>query len=245
MSDARAQSWSARVRLSAGSFSLDVSLGGATGVIALIGPNGSGKTTVLRALAGAVLPESAELVVSGAVLEHTEQGVRVPIEARRVGYVPQGYGLFTHLSVVDNVAFGLSTGTQRVPKRERHERVTALLAELGCAELAERRVHELSGGERQRIALARALVTRPRMLLLDEPLAALDVSIRRDVRALLSRHLDEFEGPCVLVTHDVRDVEALAKTVVVLDAGRVVQAGTLAELRAAPVNAFVAEFVGA
>ncbi|MEM1349104.1 MAG: ABC transporter ATP-binding protein [Myxococcota bacterium] len=245
MSEPHAPAWAATVCARVGAFSLDVSLHGSSGVVAVIGPNGSGKTTLLRALAGALDVDSAEVVVEGVVLEHTQRGVRVPIQARRVGYVPQGYGLFAHLDVADNVAFGLSAGAHRVARVERRRRAMSMLEELGCAELGDRRVGELSGGERQRVALARALVIQPRVLLLDEPLAALDVSVRRAVRAFLAERLERIHAPCVLVTHDVRDVEALAQRVVVLEAGRVAQVGTLEELRSAPANGFVEEFVSA
>ena len=237
--------WTAAIRARLGAFALDVSLEGDADVLAVVGPNGSGKTTVLRLLAGAVDPERAEIEVGAQVLASTSRGVHVPMERRRVGYVPQGYGLFPHLSVIDNVAFGLSTWPHRLAKAERHARAQRMLEELDCGALAQRRVEGLSGGEQQRIALARALVIEPNLLLLDEPLAALDATTRRTVRRFLADHLPSFGRPCVLVTHDVRDVEALAAAVVVLEQGRVLQRGTLEDLRAAPASDFVAEFVGA
>jgi len=238
-------SWSAEIRVRRDDFALDVALQGDAGVVALVGPNGSGKTTVLRILAGAVEPDYAEIEVAAQVVASTAGGIDVPMERRRMGYVPQGYGLFPHLSVIDNVAFGLSTWPHRLEKSERHARAQRLLDELDCGALAQRRVGRLSGGEQQRVALARALVIEPKLLLLDEPLAALDATTRRTVRRFLAEHLPSFQRPCVLVTHDVRDVEALATDVVVLERGQVVQRGTLEALRAAPASDFVAEFVGA
>ncbi len=236
--------WRAEVRARAGDFTLDVALEGDARPLALVGPNGSGKTTLLRVLAGAVRPEAAEIEIDGAVLHSSARGVEVPIEHRRVGYVPQGYGLFPHLSVLDNVAFGLSTGARRVDRRARHERARAVLDQLGVGALGPRLPGGLSGGEQQRVALARALVIEPALLLLDEPLAALDATARRAIRGFLAEHLRAFGRPCVIVTHDVRDVAALDLQVCVLEGGRVVQRGDLAALRAAPATDFVAEFVG-
>lgn len=236
--------WRAEVRARAGDFTLDVALEGDARPLALVGPNGSGKTTLLRVLAGAVRPEAAEIEVDGAVLHSSARGVEVPIEQRRVGYVPQGYGLFPHLSVLDNVAFGLSTGPRRADRRARHERARAVLDQLGVGALAPRLPGGLSGGEQQRVALARALVIDPALLLLDEPLAALDATARRAIRGFLAEHLRAFGRPCMVVTHDVRDVAALDLQVCVLEGGRVAQRGDLSALRAAPATDFVAEFVG-
>lgn len=235
--------WSAQIRGHLDDFVLDVELEVPGGVLAIVGPNGCGKTTLFRALVGALELELAEIVVSGVVLESTRQGRRLPMEQRGIGYVPQGYGLFPHLSAGENVAFGLSTGTGRRSRQVRKAKARSLLRELGCEALYERRVTELSGGEQQRVALARALVIEPRMLLLDEPLSALDIRTRRAVRSFLSGRLASFDGPSVIATHDVRDVAALGATLCVLDQGRVVQLGSLPELRSQPVNDFVAEFV--
>ena len=237
--------WRASVRAHVGDFSLDVELAGDGGVLALIGANGSGKTTFLKAIAGAIPTDAAEIVVGGEVLESTTAGLRAPIDRRRVAYLPQGYGLFPHLSVLDNVAFGLSTGPNKLDRPTRRKRAQAMLDDLGCEHLAPRRVRGLSGGEQQRVALARALVLEPRLLLLDEPLAALDATTRRSVRRVLGEHLATFQLPAIVVTHDVRDVEALDAVVAVLDAGKVVQQGSLDALRQAPHSEFVAEFVGA
>jgi len=238
------ESWRASVRARLGDFELDLELDGDARPLALIGQNGSGKTSLLRALAGAIEIEEAEIVVAGEVLASSSAGVSLPIEARRVGYVPQGYGLFAHLSVIDNVGFGLSTSLRRVARAERRRRAAAALDALDCADLAEREIAGLSGGEQQRVALARALVIDPALLLLDEPLAALDATTRQTVRRALAAHLRAFRRPALIVTHDVRDVVALDARVCVLERGRVIQRGELDDLRASPASAFVAEFVG-
>ncbi len=228
-----------RITAPMGAETLDVAFEAPAGPLAIIGPNGSGKTTLLRALVGAVKPRAGRIEADGDVLFDADAGVDRPIEQRRVAYVPQGYGLFPHLSVLDNVAFGLDGG-----RDERRVRARAMLDTFDCGHLAARRPRRLSGGEQQRVALARALVTEPRLLLLDEPLSALDASVRRVVRALLAERLRALGRPSIVVTHDVRDVAALDAPVCVLDGGRVIQRGPLAALRAAPANAFVAEFVG-
>ncbi len=236
-------SWRASIALRLGTLGLDVELQGDSGVTAILGPNGSGKTTLLRAIAGAVPVTRASIAVGDRVLADTARGIDRPIEQRGVGYVPQGYGLFPHLRVLENVAFGLSTGGGRMSRSARSSVARAMLERLDAAELAERSVGELSGGEQQRVALARALVIEPSLLLLDEPLASLDVRRRQSVRGFLAEQLSRWGRPALLVTHDVRDVAALGARVVVLDEGRVVQQGTLQELRANPKSELVAELV--
>ena len=237
--------WRVDVQARFEGFELDVSLQGDARPLAVVGPNGSGKTTLLRAIAGAVPVTHAHVEIGKTVLESTEPGIHVPIELRRVGYVPQGYGLFPHLTVLENVEFGLSTGPDRPPAETRRTRALEMLIELDCKPLANRHVDRLSGGEQQRIALARALVLEPDLLLLDEPLAALDATRRRAVRHFLAERLQAFGRPSIIVTHDVRDVVALNANIVVLEKGHVVQQGSLASLRQAPVNDFIAEFIGA
>ncbi len=238
-------SWRARLQAAVGPLTLDVDIHGLGTVTALVGPNGSGKTTILRTIAGARHPESGEILVDGAVLYRSEGGVDLAMEDRRVGYVPQGYGLFPHLRVLDNVAFGLTRSRGTGDGGGRRSLAFSMLEEMGCEELAHRFPKDLSGGEKQRVALARALVTEPRILLLDEPLAALDATSRRRMRRFLADKLRERNQTTLMVTHDPRDVEALNATVWILEAGRVVQSGTLADLRENPRTDFVAEFAGA
>lgn len=233
----------AHVSVTLGALDLDVALEVATGeVVAVVGPNGAGKTTLLRALAGLVPLAGGRVVLDGAVLEDPSTGAWVPTEQRPIGYVFQDYLLFPHLSVLENVAFGLRCrGTDR-----RGARTTAQswLERLDLADHAGDRPGALSGGQAQRVALARALATRPRLLLLDEPLAALDAATRLDVRAHLRRHLSTFDGARLLVTHDPVEAMVLADRLVVVEAGRVVQTGTPTEISRRPRSPYVARLVG-
>ncbi len=238
-------SWHLHARTPVGALQLDVTLHGPPGPLVLIGPNGSGKTTLLRVLAGALRPQHGTLRLGSQTLLDTERDVDVPSQHRGVGYVPQGYGLFPHLSVLDNVGFGLSTGPRRVPRAQRNAAALRVLETLECDQLASRFPTRLSGGEQQRVALARALVIEPALLALDEPLAALDITARRSVRRVLVQRLRELNTPSLIVTHDVRDVLALDAPVGVLEEGRIVQRGSLEALRSAPATEFVAEFTDA
>jgi molybdate transport system ATP-binding protein len=203
--------------------------------LALVGPNGAGKTTVLNALAGHVPIESGSILLGGRDI--TDE----PPEARRVGVVFQDFLLFPHLSVADNVAYGLRMrGTRRASARAA---TLPWLERFDLASLAARYPHELSGGQAQRVALARALAAEPEVLLLDEPMAALDVEVRDEVRAQLAGHLRDFAGPTVIVTHSAADVAALAADVVVLERGEVTQRGSWESLRSAPATAYVARLV--
>lgn len=237
--------WRLRVQARVGRFDLDVAIEGDTRPVALVGANGSGKTTLLRMIAGAQRPDRGLVELGGRTVFDGAAGIDVPIERRRVAYVPQGYGLFPHLRVLDNVAFGLASADRPLPARERRQRALAMLEGLGAGALAARFPRQLSGGEQQRVALARALVIDPSILLLDEPMAAMDTAHRRKVRRFLADWLVAQGRPALVVTHDVRDVIALDATVVALDAGRVVQRGTVSELQAAPATEFLAEFVAA
>jgi molybdate transport system ATP-binding protein len=213
-------------------FELAVALEAGAGAFALVGRSGAGKTTLLRAIAGLVRPRQGRIAVGDDVWFDAERGVDVPPERRSVGFVFQHYALFPHLTVAANVAFG---GRRRV--RE-------LLERFGLAHLAEVKPGELSGGERQRVALARALARDPAVLLLDEPLAALDAATRAGVRADLGALLRELDVPALLVSHDFDDAAALAARVGVLAEGRLLQTGTPGDLVAAPANRFVAELAG-
>lgn len=236
--------WEVAVCTRLDDFTLDVVIRGNQTPTAIIGPNGSGKTTLLRLIAGAHPRAQGRIVVEGRVLLDSERHVSLPPEARHVGYVPQGFGLFPHLRVVDNVAFGLAVSPRGQSGSMCRRSARALLGELGAGSLADRLPGGLSGGEQQRVALARALIVEPRLLLLDEPLATLDPSARRRLRQVLAERLASRPTPTILVTHDLRDVEALGARVVVLENGRVVQEGSLSELRAAPTSDFVEEFLG-
>ena len=231
----------AEVRVRRGTLQVDVSLHAEPGtVLAVLGPNGAGKSTVLRALSGLLALDTGHVRLDGEVLDAPD--VFVPPEHRRVGVVFQDYLLFAHLSVVENVAFGLrARGMERGAARRR---ATEWLGRVGLESLAESSPRSLSGGQAQRVALARALATEPTLLLLDEPLAALDAATRRGLRSDLRRHLATFGGVAVVVTHDPVDAYALADRVVVLDAGVVVQEGTIVEVTARPRSRYVAELVG-
>ena len=237
----RPVSLAAAVRLARAGFSLDVDLEVADGeVLAVLGPNGAGKSTLLRVLAGLLPADAARIAVDGEVWDG--DGVHLPAHRRRLGMVFQDHLLFPHLSVVENVAFGLRTrGIARQPARTA---AAAWLERVGIAELAGRRPAALSGGQAQRVALARALVGDPALLLLDEPLSALDARTRLTVRAELRRHLAEFGGSAVLVTHDPVDAMALADRVLVVEDGVIVQTGTPAEVARLPRTDYVARLVG-
>jgi ABC-type sulfate/molybdate transport systems ATPase subunit len=213
-------------------FRLALALAVGRETVALVGPSGAGKTSVLRAIAGLLRPERGRIGLESEAWLDTEHGIDIRPESRRVGFVFQEYALFPHMSVRANVAFG------------GRERVDELLERFGIAHLAGERPSTLSGGERQRVALARALARDPRVLLLDEPLSALDAYTRAQVRSELRELLRELALPTVMVTHDFDDAAALADRVGVLVEGRLLQVAAPAELVAAPADAFVASFTG-
>jgi molybdate transport system ATP-binding protein len=197
---------------------------------ALVGPSGAGKSTILRLIAGLRTPAAGKVVCNGEVW--FGPGVNVPVERRRIGFVFQDYALFPHRDVIGNVAFEARRDPDEV------------LRQLGIEHLAHARTRDLSGGERQRVALARALATDPQILLLDEPLAALDPGTRSGVAAELADVLERTRVPTVTVTHSYEEATLLADHVVVIDRGEVVQAGTGEELLHSPVSRFVADFAG-
>ncbi|WP_231930126.1 ABC transporter ATP-binding protein [Friedmanniella luteola] len=211
-------------------------------VVALVGPNGAGKSTALRALAGLLGLHRGRVELDGRLLADAGRRWHRPAHERGVGVVFQDYLLFPHLSVLDNVAFGLTARGR--PRPEARAVAAGWLARVGLGELAPARPRTLSGGQAQRVALARALATEPGLLLLDEPLAALDARTRLLVRGELRRHLQAFGGATVVVTHDPVDAAVLADRLVVVEAGRVVQTGTPAEVAARPRTDYVARLVG-
>jgi molybdate transport system ATP-binding protein len=220
----------AALRLAADTFSITV----------VFGASGAGKTTVLRCLAGLERPDQGHVRYGGAVWFDGATGISLPPQRRGVGVVFQEYALFPHLSAAGTIAYGLGS----LPAAERRRRVAEVLDLVGLAGLEGRRPGQLSGGERQRVALARALAPRPRLLLLDEPLAALDVPTRQELRRQLRRLLRELRVPALLVTHDRVEALGLGDSLVVMDGGKVCQSGAVAEVFARPASPAVARVVG-
>jgi molybdate transport system ATP-binding protein len=225
-----------------GDLELDVELAVESGeCLALAGPSGAGKTSILRVAAGLLRPAHGRVDANGATWLDTGRDIDVPAERRRCGYVFQDYALFPHLSAWQNVAYPL----RGMSRGERRARAHELLERFGLAARADARPRTLSGGERQRVAVARALARRPDVLLLDEPLSALDSRTRADAARELGLLLRESEAPALLVTHDFAEAAQLGDRVGVIDRGRVIQEGTASQLAAAPRSAFVADFTGA
>jgi molybdate transport system ATP-binding protein len=233
----------ADIQLRLSRLNLDTAFSVASGeVLALLGPNGSGKSTTLRALVGLLPLAGGRVVLDGTVLEDPAQHVKIPPEQRAISLMFQDYLLFPHLSAVENVAFGLrAKGTD---KKTARDKASQTMARLGLDGLAEAKPGSMSGGQQQRVAMARALVTDPKLLLLDEPLAALDVSTKTDVRRLLREVLRQSDAANVLVTHDLLDAVALGDRMVVIENGAIVQTGTPAEVTARPRSRYVADLVG-
>lgn len=225
-----------------GDIELEVSLHVDAGrCLALAGPSGAGKTTTLRLIAGTATPARGRVLCGERVWIDTERRIDTPPEGRRCGYVFQDYALFPHLCAWRNVAYGLGD----IPRSQRRTRALELLERLGLADRAEARPATMSGGERQRVALARALARRGDVLLLDEPLSALDTRTRADASVAVAEILRESEAPAILVTHDFAEAALLGDEVAVMDRGHIVQQGTASSLAAAPGTAFVANFAGA
>jgi molybdate transport system ATP-binding protein len=233
----------AHLALRLGSLDLEVRLSVAAGeVVALVGPNGAGKTTLLRALAGLQAIDRGCVELAGHVLEDPSRDVRLRPTQRGVGMVFQDHLLFPHLTALENVAFG--PRAQGTTARAAREEAAGWLGRVGIEKLMDARPSELSGGQRQLVALARALASRPALLLLDEPLAALDAETRQQVRRELRRHLGVFEGSTLLVTHDPLEALTLADRLVVLEGGRIVQDAAPAEVTSRPRSAWIATLVG-
>ena len=226
----------AAIRVQRNGFALDVDLSvGAGETVAVLGPNGAGKTTLLRALAGLIAVEG-RVELEGDVLDDSASARHVPTEQRHVGLVFQDHVLFPHMTVLQNVAFGVRGDAKRIARD--------WLDRAGLGDKADVLPRELSGGQAQRVALLRTLATEPRMLLLDEPLSALDVTVRAEVRRELSRQLSGFRGVRILVTHDPLEAMALADRLVVLEEGKVIQTGSPTDVTAKPRSRFVADLAG-
>lgn len=211
--------------------------------LALLGPNGAGKSTVAGALAGLIPIDRGQIVLGGRVLDDPERGVFVPPEERRVGVVFQDYVLFPHMSVKDNIGFGpasLGQGRQDVAVS-----TAEWMGRLGLDHLASRKGRRLSGGEAQKVALARALIIEPDLLILDEPLAALDTTTRTSLRHQLDDHLSAFAGPRLLITHDATEAFLLADRICVIEEGSVTQTGSADDIRLRPRTRYAADLAGA
>jgi len=233
---------SARVRfaLRLGDFDLDVDFDFPGGVMALFGPSASGKTTLLRCIAGLIRPPRAYLELDGAVWHDSQRGVWLPPHRRPVGYAFQEAALFPHLDVRGNLAYGF----KRVPPSERRLALEDVVPLLGLAPLLDRSVSGLSGGERQRVAIARSLLTSPRLLLLDEPFSALDTPARAQLQRDVAAMQRALELPVLLVTHNLAEAYFMSQRMAVLDRGQLLQAGAPAELMYRPRNRTVARLTG-
>lgn len=218
-----------------GEFTLELALDIAPGeTVALLGPNAAGKSTAVAAICGLLPVDSGRISLAGAVVDDPALGLFVPPERRHVGVVFQDGLLFPHLTVAENVEFGARSAAARTSAR-------AWLSRVGLEGIGDRRPGELSGGQAQRVALARALATEPSLLLLDEPLSALDVRTRGETRQVLAAHLAGFAGPRLLITHEPAEAFLLADRICILEAGRVTQFGAVADVRSRPRTAYAAE----
>ncbi|HTY80224.1 MAG TPA: ATP-binding cassette domain-containing protein [Candidatus Bathyarchaeia archaeon] len=221
-------------------FTLDVAWSAGEGVAALFGPSGAGKTLTLQCLSGLLTPDAGRIVVGERVLFDAAARINVPPQQRGLGYVFQGYALFPHLTVAANIAFGLR-GRSRA---EATRRTAEVIERMSLGGLEDRRPHEISGGQRQRVALGRALAPDPALLLLDEPLSALDVGLRQSLREELAGILSEWHVAAVLVTHDFPEAYRLGDQIVVYEAGQVIQAAPRSELLWRPASERVAGILG-
>lgn len=221
-------------------FVLDVRLECDAGITVLFGPSGSGKTLTLDSLAGFLKPDEGRVLLQNSILVDSGSGVCLPPQRRNIGYVFQNYALFPHMTVEQNLAFGI----QHVPPLERRRRIHEMLELFGLAAWAGRRPQELSGGEKQRASIARALVTEPRLLLLDEPVRGLDYPLRADFYEILGNIRERYRIPILLVTHDVAEGFFLGDRMAVYGAGRIVQQGTPEEVFHRPHSPAIARLLG-
>ncbi|UJF31505.1 sulfate/molybdate ABC transporter ATP-binding protein [Paenibacillus hexagrammi] len=205
-------------------------------LVGLIGPSGGGKTSILRMLSGLERPSTGDIYFDGKV------ATNLPVQERGIGFVFQSYALFKHMTVFDNVAYGLRV--LKKPKEVIHDRVTYLLRLMGLAGSERKYPHQLSGGQRQRVAFARALAPEPGLLLLDEPFAAIDAKIRKELRVWLRNLIDEFKVTTIFVTHDQDEAIEVADEIIIVQQGKVEQQGTPWEIYTKPATPFVASFIG-
>lgn len=216
----------------------DVSFGVEKGhLAALLGPSGSGKTTILRMIAGLDRPDSGDIMINGLRVNG------LPGSRRGIGFVFQNYALFRYMTVADNIAFGLEV--QKKDKKEIRRRVDELLELISMQDLGKRYPHQLSGGQRQRVAFARALAPNPQLLLLDEPFAAIDAKVRRELRSWLKKMINRVGITSIFVTHDQEEAMEVADTIIITNQGRIEQIGTPDEICLHPRTAFVADFIDA
>lgn len=231
------------LKASVGRLELDVTLEVKRGCLVLVGPNGAGKSTLLSLLVGAVQPSWGLIQMDAETLVDVERGTFVPVECRRFGFVPQSNALLPHQTVREHIAFGLRCAGSVNSRAQRRRQLDAILQQFALTALAGRQAWMLSGGEMQRLALARAIAARPRALLLDEPLSALDAGARNEVRSLLAFHLKTAQIPTILVTHDANDARVLGQCIAVMECGRISQVGDWQELVTHPTTEFVKQLV--
>jgi molybdate transport system ATP-binding protein len=221
-------------------FHLDVAFTVEHALVVLFGPSGSGKSLTLQAIAGIVEPEAGRIILGDQPLYDARQRINLPPQARRIGYVPQRYALFPHLTVEKNIGFGLHA----LSRRDQARRIAELIEIFSLQGLERRRPTELSGGQQQRVALARAVAVQPRLLLLDEPFAALDAPLRAALRQELLQLQARLQLKILLVSHDLNDAFTLGQQVIVYDGGRVIQQGVRDDIFFRPASRRVAELVG-
>jgi iron(III) transport system ATP-binding protein len=214
-------------------------------VVTLLGPSGCGKTTILRCVAGLERPDEGEIAIDGVLVSSRERRLHVPTPSRPIAIVFQSYAIWPHMTVWENVAYPLQVGRERLSKQQVRERVSQVLEMVRIPDMARRSATALSGGQQQRVAVARALVRRPKLLLLDEPLSNLDAKLREEVRVELKELLAIARISALYVTHDLIEALSLSDRIVVMEAGTIVQVGSPREVYARPQNQLAASFMGA
>lgn len=230
----------ARIRKKLGAFTLDIDFSAAAGITVLFGASGAGKTLTLDCIAGFQKPDAGRILLDDALLYDGAAGVHLPPQKRKCGYVFQNYALFPHMTLRENLTFA----AERVPRLERHRRVNEMIERFKLGDVADRRPDQASGGQQQRCSIARALISSPRLLLLDEPARGLDAPLRADLYAVIQQVRAEFETPVLLVTHDLEECFELAQEMLIMRGGRIVQAGAPREVADRPASLDVAQLLG-